>query len=112
MNQVILVGTVDKCPEIITLKNSTNPNNIKNKLIKFRLKTQKPFRSKDGEILEDYINIKIWENNIDNIDDILEVDNIIGIKGRINSYSSQSNDELDKKEYYNEVVADKLFFIS
>jgi len=102
MNHVILVGTVDKCPEII-LKNSKRNN----KLIKFRLKTEKPFRSKEGEVLDDFINVKVWDNNIDDIYTILEVNNVVGVKGRISSFkAAKSND------FYNEIIADRLFFIS
>ncbi len=104
MNQVILVGIVDKCPEIVFGPG----NNRNNKLIKFRLKTEKQYKGKNGEILEDYINIKVWDNNIDNIDDLLEVDNVIGIKGRISSFVSANNPD----NIYNEVIADKLYFIS
>ncbi len=103
MNQVLLVGSVDRNPEIVLVNKNKN-----NKLIKFRLKTEKPYRGKDGEILEDYINIKVWDNNVDEVDSILEVNNIIGIRGRISSFVVQNNEE----EFYNEVIADKLFFIS
>jgi len=102
MNHVILVGTVDKCPEII-LKNSKRNN----KLIKFRLKTEKPFRNKEGDVLEDFINVKVWDNNIDDIYTILEVNNVVGVRGRISSFKTPKS-----SDFYNEIIADRLFFIS
>lgn len=102
MNQVLVVGIVEKNPEIINLENLKG-----NKLIKFRLKTDRPFRNKDGEVIQDYINIKVWQNCIDDVDSILETDNIIGVRGRINSFKSPKDDF-----YYNEVIAERLFFIS
>ena len=103
INQVLLVGTVDKCPEIVLRNNDKN-----SKLIKFRLKTEKPYRSKSGEVLEEFINVKVWDNHIDNIDSILETNNIVGIRGRISSFWSQKEED----NVYNEVITDKLFFIA
>ncbi len=105
MNYVFLVGSVDQNPEIIL-----HNNNRKSKLIKFRMKVEKPYKAKNGEILEDFVTVKIWNNKVDDIDTILEVENIIGVKGHISSYKAKDLENTDT--FYNEILADKIFYIS
>ncbi|ELL44153.1 MULTISPECIES: single-stranded DNA-binding protein [Spiroplasma] len=104
MNQVILVGQVEGTYEIIYDKKEAE-----RKLMKFLLKIQRPFKNKDGNYDSDLVNVKVWTNNIDDLDISLRDKAIIAVKGRIQSFRSNNFDE---ENYYNDIIADRVTYLS
>ncbi|UNF62212.1 MULTISPECIES: single-stranded DNA-binding protein [Spiroplasma] len=70
--------------------------------MKFLLKIQRPFKNKDGNYDSDLVNVKVWTNNIDDLDISLRDKAIIAVKGRIQSFRSNNFDE---ENYYNRLLA-------
>lgn len=103
MNQVILVGEVQGRADIIFNKKESD-----HKLMRLYVKVKRPFKNKEGEYDDDIIKVKVWTNNIDDVEVSLKDKSVIGIKGRISSFNI-SNDE---ENYINEVIADKITYLT
>ncbi len=101
MNQILVVGTVSSDYKIIYKDDKT-----KNKLIKFTLKVQKPYKNKEGIYDFDYINIKVWDKILQDVEEMLSYDQILGIKGRINSNPFINKDGI--KIYLNDILAENV----
>ncbi|WP_236608000.1 single-stranded DNA-binding protein [Spiroplasma chrysopicola] len=104
MNQVMLVGQVEGSYEIVYDKKESE-----RKLMKFLLKVQRPFKNRDGHYDNDLVNIKVWTNNIDDLDISLQDKAMIIVKGRVQSYRSNNYDD---DIYYNEIIADKVTYLN
>lgn len=88
MNNIVMVGKIKTMP---------NDNNI------MVVGVTRNFKDEHGEYLTDYVPVKIWNDNINNIIEYCKIDDIIGIKGRIQS-------EDDTNNVY--VVAERMTFLS
>lgn len=100
MNQVVLVGQFQGGPEIIFDK-----KDLDRKLMRFFVKIKRPFKNKEGDYEDDIVKIKVWTNNVDDVDISLKDKAVIGIKERIQSYDISNTDDTN---YINEVIADKI----
>lgn len=72
------------------------------------VKVKRPFKNEEGAYDDDIIKVKLWTNNIDDADVSLKDKSVIGIKGRISSFNI-SNDE---ENYINEVIAEKITYLT
>lgn len=102
INNVILVGRILNEPEIVETKEQ-----ILTKWCKFIIAIERPFKNKQNEYEIDYITVKTWSTNCEEISSLLKINNIIAVKGRIQTFANKTNDF-----YYTEVIGDKLTFIS
>lgn len=100
----MLVGQVEGTYEIIYDKKEAE-----RKLMKFLLKIQRLFKNKDGNYDSDLVNVKVWTNNIDDLDISLRDKAIIAVKERIQSFRSNNFDE---ENYYNDIIADRVTYLS
>ena len=99
INQVILVGTLSKEPEIITLESGKTVLNI-------LLAVQRPYKNADGENETDFIDCELW-NSVANT--TCHKGDLIGVKGRIKTDYYDKEEETRK---VTSVVAEKVTFLS
>ena len=101
INNVILVGRLLTNPEPVPTREQ-----IPTKWSKFILAVERPFKNRQNEYEIDYITIKTWVSNCEQYKNLLVSDTIIGVKGRIQTFSNKTNDF-----YYTEVIADRIIYI-
>lgn len=101
INNLILVGRIYSEPEIVPTKEEMNA-----KWGKFILAVERPFRNRNNDYEIDFITVKTWLANIENIKGLLKSDTIIGIKGRIQTFTTKNSDF-----HYTEIIADKITYI-
>ncbi|MDQ7982774.1 MAG: single-stranded DNA-binding protein [Spiroplasma sp.] len=102
VNNVIIVGRLETEPEIVPTKES-----LPAKWAKFIVAVERPFKNRQNEYEIDYITIKTWLANCQEIKELLKHGVIIAIKGRIQTFSNKNNDF-----HYTEIIADKLTYIN
>ena len=101
MNQVILIGRLIKKPEL-----RYTQSNIAVGVT--TIAVNRP-RQKDKEQEADFINIKVWGKQAENMQKYLDKGSLISIEGRIQtgSYTNQNGE----KRYITEVVAENVEFL-
>lgn len=92
MNQVVLVGHLTRNPHSIT-------SDGKAKIIT-SIAVRRNFKNSDGEYVEDFIPVTIWQGIASQICELCKKGDVIGIKGIV-----RYDDEL-------EIVAEKVTFLS
>lgn len=97
LNQTILVGRLTKDVEVKELEGGKKVTNI-------TIAVPRSFKNAEGNYDTDFINITLWDSIAQNTSEYCHKGDIIGVKGRI-----QNNDET---EYKNEIVAEKITFLS
>lgn len=102
INNVILVGRIFSEPEIVPTKDQ-----IPTKWSKFILAVERPFKNRNNDYEIDFITIKTWLANIENIKGLIKSESIIGLKGRIQTFTNKNNDF-----HYIEIIADKIIYIN
>ena len=110
MNTFTMIGTVAGNYEIVYDKPLDDKNSQSMKLIKFLLKVPRFISTNESKSIYDYITIKAWNNIFDNIDDTLAFEQILGIKGRVNSFQFKNKE--GNIQYLNSIVADKITNLS
>lgn len=83
INTVNIVGKLYSQPENVVTK-----DNCQTKWVKFIVLVERPFKNHKNEYENDFITIKTWSINTEKIKNKLIIDNIICIKGRIQSFGS------------------------
>ncbi|WP_026389725.1 single-stranded DNA-binding protein [[Acholeplasma] multilocale] len=101
MNLVNIIGQLEGDADIVY-----ESKNGEKRLYKFTIKVPKSFKNKDGEILDDYINVKAWSSIVED-DGILHDQAVVGVEGRIQSFANN-----DMSAYYNEVVANRILYLN
>ncbi|EOA07461.1 MULTISPECIES: single-stranded DNA-binding protein [Mycoplasma] len=76
------------------------------KLYKFVVKVPKPYKVKEGDGV-DYINVKAWSNTVDD-EFLLHDQAVIGIEGRIQSFTSNN----DLTNVRNEIFANRILYLN
>ena len=102
LNQVVLVGRLTKDPEY-------QDKNGK-KLCYVTLAVQRPYRNADNLYDTDFIHCVLWNAIAENTCEYCKCGDIIGVKGRLQSGSYETEDGDNK--YYLEVVAERITFLS
>lgn len=103
LNQIVLVGRVKELP---TIQESANGNKFANLL----LELDRPFKNSNGVYEQDYITIILWKGIAETVSDICQINDIIGVKGRIQSYSYEGKDGQTYRSY--DIIAEKISFLN
>lgn len=91
LNQVVLVGRLNEINQFVNYSIVT-------------LVVPRSFKNENGEYLNDYIKVMFTGNISKNTMEYCKKGDLIGVKGRL-----QNNDET---EYKNEIIAEKVTFLS
>lgn len=101
INRVILVGRLTKDPEY-----RQTPNGID--VANFTLAVNRNFKSKNGEQQADFINVVVFRNQAQNVNNYLSKGQLAGVDGRIQTRSYEKDGQ---RVYVTEVVADSVQFL-
>ncbi|NCA39074.1 single-stranded DNA-binding protein [Streptococcus equi] len=102
INRVILVGRLTKDPEY-----RTTPNGID--IANFTLAVNRNFKSKNGEQQADFINVVVFRNQAQNVNNYLSKGSLAGVDGRVQSRSYENKE--GQRVFVTEVVADSVQFL-
>lgn len=102
INRVILVGRLTKDPEY-----RQTPNGID--VANFTLAVNRNFKSKNGEQQADFINVVVFRNQAQNVNNYLSKGSLAGVDGRIQSRSYENKE--GQRVFVTEVVADSVQFL-
>lgn len=102
INRVVLVGRLTKDPEY-----RTTPNGID--VANFTLAVNRNFKSKNGEQQADFINVVVFRNQAQNVNNYLSKGSLAGVDGRIQSRSYENKE--GQRVFVTEVVADSVQFL-
>lgn len=102
MNRVCLVGRITVKPE---LKQTTSGIAT----TKFNIAVNRQYTGNDGQRNADFIPIRVWRKQAENICKYLDKGSQVSVEGRLQSGSYQ--DKNGNKVYFLEVVADNVQFL-
>lgn len=102
LNQIVLVGRLVNNPEISETESGKATSKI-------TLAVPRSYKNENGEYETDFINCRIWGNMAKNTSEYCRKGDLIGIKGRVETYNRETK---EGKKYYTEIVADKITFLS
>lgn len=102
LNRVVLVGRLTKDPEF-----RTTPNGVS--VATFTLAVNRNFKNKNGEQQADFINVVVFRQQAENVNNYLKKGNLAGVDGRIQSRSYENKD--GQRVYVTEVLADSVQFL-
>lgn len=102
INRIILVGRLTKDPEY-----RQTPNGID--VANFTLAVSRNFKSKNGEQQADFINVVVFRNQAQNVNNYLSKGSLAGVDGRIQSRSYENKE--GQRVFVTEVVADSVQFL-
>lgn len=103
LNQVVLVGRLVRDPEI--KKTDTNKE-----VLRITLAVPRSFKNSNGEYDTDFIDCTLWDMVARSTTDYCHKGDIIGVKGRIETNIVEKEDTT--KKYYQQVIAEKVTFLS
>ena len=101
INRVVLVGRLTKDPEFRTTQNGVS-------VATFTLAVNRNFKNKNGEQQADFINVVVFRQQAENVNNYLSKGNLAGVDGRIQSRSYENKE--GQRVYVTEVVADSVQF--
>lgn len=102
LNRVVLVGRLTKDPEFRTAQNGVS-------VATFTLAVNRNFKSKNGEQQADFINVVVFRQQAENVNNYLSKGNLAGVDGRIQSRSYENKE--GQRVYITEVLADSVQFL-
>lgn len=102
LNRVVLAGRLTKDPEFRTTQNGVSIAN-------FTLAVNRNFKNKNGEQQADFINVVVFRQQADNVNNYLSKGNLAGVDGRIQSRSYENKE--GQRVFVTEVVADSVQFL-
>lgn len=102
INSVSLVGRLTKDPQL-----KYTPSGIVH--TGFIVAVNRPFSNQQGERQADFIKVRVWRKQAENVVKYLQKGSLVGITGRLQTERFQGND--GKTVYTTEVVADNLAFL-
>ncbi|PNZ85723.1 single-stranded DNA-binding protein [Staphylococcus devriesei] len=103
INRVILVGRLTKDPEYRQTPNGVDVAN-------FTLAVNRNFKSKNREQqAADFINVVVFRNQAQNVNNYLSKGSLAGVDGRIQSRSYENKE--GQRVFVTEVVADSVQFL-
>ena len=103
LNQVILVGRLTDNPQITIRDNGKKVTTI-------IVAVGRTFKNVDGLYDTDFIKCILWNNMAANTVDYCHKGDIVGIKGRIQTSTYETEEGL--KKYSTEVIAEKVTFLT
>ena len=101
MNKSFLIGRLTKKPEI----RYTETNNA---ICSFSIAIDRSYTNKEGKKETDFINIKVFGKQAENVSKYCDKGSLVAIDGRIQTGSYEKE---GKKVYIFEVVADRVQFL-
>lgn len=102
LNRVVLVGRLTKDPEFRTTQNGVS-------VTTFTLAVNRNFKNKNGEQQADFINVVVFRQQAENVNNYLSKGNLAGVDGRIQSRSYENKE--GQRVYVTEVLADSVQFL-
>lgn len=102
LNQAVLVGRIVRDPELYVTENG-------NKMTRMTLAVPRSYKNVNGEYETDFINCKLWKGIAENTAEYCKKGDLVGLKGRLQSGSYEGE---NGKQYYTEVVAENVTFLS
>ena len=102
INRVVLVGRLTKDPEFRTTQNGVS-------VATFTLAVNRNFKNKNGEQQADFINVVVFRQQAENVNNYLTKGNLAGVDGRIQSRSYENKE--GQRVYVTEVLADSVQFL-
>ena len=103
MNQVILVGRLTDNPSINVTENGKQVTSVV-------VAVQRSFKNIEGIYESDFIRCILWNNMAANTVEYCKKGDVVGIKGRIQTGSYESEDGV--KKFSTDVIAEKVTFIT
>lgn len=100
LNQVVLVGRLVAKPSL------SEPNK---KISTITLAIPRSFKNTEGEYETDFIECELWNTLAESTCEYCNKGDLVGVKGRLESYSVEQNDNIYWKT---KVVAEKVTFLS
>ncbi|WP_338985459.1 single-stranded DNA-binding protein [Spiroplasma endosymbiont of Diplazon laetatorius] len=101
MNNVTIIGQIEGNPQVVF-----NSKDGEKKLYKLTLRVPRNYKTKSGEIIDDFINVKVWSNVLGDEYEYFD-QSYIGVEGRLVSFGNSENNN-----YGNELVANKVMQIN
>ena len=102
LNQVVLVGRLVKNVKVYNADCGQNVTTV-------TLAIPRSFKNMEGVYETDFIDCVAFENIADNTAQYCRKGDIIGVKGRLQSRVEEKD---KKKEYYMDVIAEKITFLT
>ena len=102
INRVVLVGRLTKDPEFRTTPNGVN-------VATFTLAVNRTFTNANGEREADFINVVVFRNQAENVNNYLSKGQLAGVDGRIQSLSYENQE--GRRIFVTEIVADSVQFL-
>ncbi|MCR1798287.1 single-stranded DNA-binding protein [Staphylococcus warneri] len=102
LNRVVLVGRLTKDPEFRTTQNGVS-------VTTFTLAVNRNFKNKNGEQQADFINVVVFRQQAENVNNYLSKGNLASVDGRIQSRSYENKE--GQRVYVTEVLADSVQFL-
>lgn len=103
LNQIIIVGRLVQTPEVVTTESGKHMTYI-------TVAIPRSYKNENGEYETDFIDCVLWEAVAVNTSEYCQKGDVIGVKGRIQTSSYETED--GNKKYAMEVVAEKISFLS
>ena len=103
VNNVILVGRLNKDPEI------TNNKNDKKRTV-INLAVTRNYKNSNNEYETDFIRCVLWNNLAANTCEYCKCGDVVGIKGRLESRSYETEEK--ETRFITEVIVEKITFLS
>ncbi|MEJ7444315.1 single-stranded DNA-binding protein [Staphylococcus hominis] len=102
INRVILVGRLTKDPEYRQTQSGVSTAT-------FTLAVNRTFKNKNGEREADFINVVVFRQQAENVDNYLSKGSLAGVDGRIQSRNYENKE--GRRVFVTEVVADNVQFM-
>lgn len=102
INRVILVGRLTKDPEYRQTQSGVSTAT-------FTLAVNRTFKNKNGEREADFINVVVFRQQADNVNNYLSKGQLAGVDGRIQSRSYENQE--GRRIFVTEIVADSVQFL-
>lgn len=102
LNQTVLVGRLVRDPELKETETGSKMTHI-------TLAVPRSYKNVDGEYDTDFINCVLWKGIAENAVEYCHKGDLIGIKGRLQSRSVETE---DSRKQITELIAEKVTYLS
>ena len=102
-NQVFLIGRLTYDPEVTLLESDKERSLI-------TVAVTRNYKNENGEYDTDFVDCILWDGVAKNTAEYCKKGDLVGIKGRLQTYNFESNDGITTK--ITQVVAEKITFLS
>lgn len=103
MNQFFGVGRLVEDPKVETTESGKQ-------MVRVPIAVQRSYKNADGEYDTDFFDVVLWNGVATNTSEYCHKGDLIGVKGRLESNTYETEDGEKKKSTY--IVADKISFLA